>query len=963
MEKGYVKNITILIGCFLLLLVLGIGTVAVKAQDAGRKVRVAFFPMDGYNEYLPDGACTGMDVDYLNALSVYSNWNVEYVECSSWEEALQMLSNKQVDLVGSAQYSPERAEVFEYADLPSGYTFGIIAVRKGSPIAYEDFTAMEDITYGVVKSYVRREEFVEYLKNNGIKNPKIKEYTNTDELYKAFESGEIEAYTHSFTEIKEGQRIVGRFAPRPFYYITYKGNDDVLNELNQAIIDLKIKKPMLENTLFNKYYESKLDKSIVYSTAEKDYIKQKNVITVGFMDGHYPISYLNNSTIDGLCRNVMENFSKTSGLKINYMLIDDAESAIKALNDKKIDLLCYSSLTEEQITENNFRTTDAYVYIPMVIVADENGHSKGINKVAVVSDMYTEAEKAFSNDDMKYLVYDTQEKCLEAVDEGDADVALCDGYLSEYLIRQNQQYSNLEIQSVVNKDHDISMVYSSQMPEEFVGIVDKTITTISEKEISEYVMQNSTITYMSLKQFIQNYSSLIIGLLIALILVIVLVGVHMINDNKKIQKLMYKDFNMDIWNLNYLTYQASQHLPSYGKPKRAIATINISQFKLFNTLYGKDEGQKLLENVVNMISEYIEDNKEIYARDQGDRFVLFLKYETRDEFLERLNGIKKDMEARIHKETTNHMTIIIGAYLLPDDSRELQTAISNANLALEAAREDVSNSIVIYDDELEKNLKEEHIKEQLLNSVDFEKDFVAFYQAKVDIRTEQIVGAEALVRFKDPTCDGMIRAPYYFVPYYEKTGKITEIDFCVLENVCRMLRRRLDEGKRVVTVSVNFSRHHFMKSGFSSRFEAVLEKYNIPKDLIEVEITETLVVEELHQQAIKDTIDELQEKGIRLSIDDFGSGYSSLGVFEQIPASVIKLDRSFLLNQEDRERQVVIMRGIVHMAVDLEAQVVCEGVENDEDVELMKEIGAFIAQGYKYSKPIPEEEFEAKLDK
>ena len=174
MEKRYVKNITILIGCFLLLLVLGIGTVAVKAQDAGRKVRVAFFPMDGYNEYLPDGACTGMDVDYLNALSVYSNWDFEYVECSSWEEALQMLSNKQVDLVGSAQYSPERAEVFEYADLPSGYTFGIIAVRKGSPIAYEDFTAMEDITYGVVKSYVRREEFVEYLKNNGIKNPKIK---------------------------------------------------------------------------------------------------------------------------------------------------------------------------------------------------------------------------------------------------------------------------------------------------------------------------------------------------------------------------------------------------------------------------------------------------------------------------------------------------------------------------------------------------------------------------------------------------------------------------------------------------------------------------------------------------------------------------------------------------------------------------------------------------------------------
>ena len=113
---------------------------------------------------------------------------------------------------------------------------------------------------------------------------------------------------------------------------------------------------------------------------------------------------------------------------------------------------------------------------------------------------------------------------------------------------------------------------------------------------------------------------------------------------------------------------------------------------------------------------------------------------------------------------------------------------------------------------------------------------------------------------------------------------------------------------------------------------------------------------------VKKTLEVIKEKGFRLSIDDFGAGYSSLGVFEQIPASVIKLDRSFLLNQEDRDRQVKIMRGIVKLTKELEAQVVCEGVENENDVELMKEIGAYVAQGYFYSKPIPENEFEQKLD-
>ena len=176
-----------------------------------------------------------------------------------------------------------------------------------------------------------------------------------------------------------------------------------------------------------------------------------------------------------------------------------------------------------------------------------------------------------------------------------------------------------------------------------------------------------------------------------------------------------------------------------------------------------------------------------------------------------------------------------------------------------------------------------------------------------------------------------------------------------------MLRRRMDQNKPVVTISCNFSRMHFTKPGFVQRFEKVLEEYQIPKELIEVEITETLVMEEMEAKTAAQTLEGLHARGIRLSIDDFGSGYSSLGVIEKIPASVIKLDRSFLLNQEDRNRQVKIMKSIVELAYNLGAQIVCEGVENERDVELMREIGARVAQGYHYARPVPEKEFEEKL--
>jgi EAL domain-containing protein (putative c-di-GMP-specific phosphodiesterase class I) len=141
----------------------------------------------------------------------------------------------------------------------------------------------------------------------------------------------------------------------------------------------------------------------------------------------------------------------------------------------------------------------------------------------------------------------------------------------------------------------------------------------------------------------------------------------------------------------------------------------------------------------------------------------------------------------------------------------------------------------------------------------------------------------------------------------------------------------------------------------------VVEKYQIPLELIEAEITETMAVEELQYRQIQRTIQVMHERGVRLSIDDFGSGYSSLGVLEQIPASVIKLDRSFLLNKEDRERQINIMKSIVKLADKLGAEIVCEGIETEDDVSLMYEIGAYVAQGYRYGHPMPEGEFLKRL--
>ncbi len=927
-----------------------------------RSVKVAFFPMDGYHIKEGETDYDGMDVRYLDALCEYVNWNVEYVECESWDAALNLLAERKVDLVGSAQYSVERAKAYQYASLPSGYTFGAIAARGDSALAYEDFEAMKQIDFGIVKSYVRRDEFLQYMADNGVKEIKLHEYKDTRELMQALEDGEIEAYIHTFTEVRDGHRLLGRFAPMPFYYITYRGNDDVLRELNQAIADLKISRPELETELMNRFYHSRLDKTVVFTTEEKAYIADKGKITVGYMDGYYPFAYEESGECKGISRELLDTELGYAGLELQYKKYENPQEARKALDSGEVDLLSYCTDTKEELSGYGFQMVKEYAQIPLVVAMKEDRTLGEVKVLATVSYLSKEAAAAFDLHAVELAIYDTQQDCLDAVAKGTADAVLCDGYLSEYLMGTELSYSNVEIKSVLSGEHSISIAVRNDSVH-LAGILNKTIEIVDDRTVSEYMLKSNVYAKMSFERFLRNHSIGIIIMLTALMVIVVSVAYHMIKGSRKIQKLMYKDTGMDIWNLNYLIYQGEANLlPERREKQYAVVCLNISQFRRYNIIYGWNVGQKLLETVAGRLKDYIDEKNEICARNQGDRFVLLLCCASEEMLMERLRTMEREIEQHIYRDTDNHMALQMGVYLIPQSSSDMRVAVNYATQAMEYMKDSRLSDIMLYDDTLEQTLKQRHEREKLLESVDIEECFVTYYQAKVDIRSEKIIGAEALVRFLDPTADGMVRSPGFFIPYYEQTGRVTEIDFFVLRCVCRMLQKRIRAGKPVVTVSCNFSRMHFIKPDFPERFEAVLEHYQVPKELIEVEITETIVVEELQQQIVKQTIEVLRSKGVHLSIDDFGSGYSSLGIFEQIPASVIKLDRSFLLNRQDRSRQVKIMKGIVNLARDLEAQIVCEGVETDHDVELMQEIGAYVAQGYRYARPVPEEEFEMRLD-
>ena len=222
--------------------------------------------------------------------------------------------------------------------------------------------------------------------------------------------------------------------------------------------------------------------------------------------------------------------------------------------------------------------------------------------------------------------------------------------------------------------------------------------------------------------------------------------------------------------------------------------------------------------------------------------------------------------------------------------------------------------------------------------------------------SQKLVGAEALVRWNR---DGKIIAPMEFIPLCENNGFITQIDFYVLDKVCHDISEWLKNGVEVVKVSFNFSKQHFVDTDVAGKINALAEKWNIPKEYLEVEFTETAYIDEYDN--LVTTLEQLKQYGISSSIDDFGTGYSSLSLLQELEFNTLKLDKSFLKERDKDNRHETIIANIIRMARELKMDIIAEGIETQEEFLFLKGLACDVAQGYLFDMPLPKDEFEKRM--
>lgn len=380
----------------------------------------------------------------------------------------------------------------------------------------------------------------------------------------------------------------------------------------------------------------------------------------------------------------------------------------------------------------------------------------------------------------------------------------------------------------------------------------------------------------------------------------------------------------------------------------SVIRMDIDRFKVINDIYGMEEGDKLLRVLANLICDHFSEQA-VFGRISGDIFCICVNYDN-DHIIAAINAVVKGLE---HYPLPYKIAVSFGICRVDNSNTPINIVCDWANLAAKTIKGNILQRYAFYDETLRVQLLEEKKIESEMNDALLDGQFVMFLQPKVDIATSHIVGAEALVRWKHPQ-DGLI-PPGRFIPLFEKNGFITRLDECIWEQACAALRKWLDADFYPVPISVNVSRMHFHGNTLSDKLLKLVERYQIPPELLELEVTETAFME--NQFDVGDIMRSLQSHGFRFSMDDFGSGYSSLTMLKSLPINIIKIDREFLSESVTSDNGQIIIRHTISMAQQMNLRVIAEGVETLDQALFLLEAGCGYAQGFLYSRPVPLDEF------
>lgn len=442
-----------------------------------------------------------------------------------------------------------------------------------------------------------------------------------------------------------------------------------------------------------------------------------------------------------------------------------------------------------------------------------------------------------------------------------------------------------------------------------------------------------------------------------ILLVMYLTTLH---SRKKLNRLAYCDLLTGEMNLNKFKLETQKLMGAQIK-SHAVMILDIDKFKTINDLYGYSLGDDIIVLMAKAIRASIQPGTTL-CHGAADRFYLYFEFTDKAWIKELFDRIVININAAAkEKKLDCNLILSCGICEIQPEDKNIVSIIDRAGIASKQVKGYHESCFAFYDPSMYARLNQIRTLENNMPGSLKNHEFIVYLQPKIDILNYEIAGAEALIRWQHPE-KGLI-LPGEFIPVFEENGFIINLDYYVLENVCVLLEKWKAEGKPLFPISVNLSRRHLFHGDTVERISAIVSQYDVETSLIEVELTES-AFDNCNVATIQKLLDDLHESGFTVSVDDFGAGYSSLSLLKDLPIDVLKIDKSFFDGYTNckTEKMAILLESVISLSRRLGIKTVSEGVETQQQLNLLLQLGCDLVQGFYFARPMLPEHLEKLLE-
>lgn len=630
----------------------------------------------------------------------------------------------------------------------------------------------------------------------------------------------------------------------------------------------------------------------------------------------------------------------------------DCNTVVQSINEN------WDKESREQIESRLSAFTSSFTDINEIIIDDKNNFLSLFPYLE--SDFNEEAKRQFNAIGMIHFVdteyktpledlSDPENRVIDVDLHRDSDNAVSVGYrvgmeVKGFLYSPGNMYRSMDIERLLSDRKYIEWANKDSVKLHAVSVFRTEIPDLNLCFRTTYKLNTFQINLLS-------------TVAIFLLLVFIVSGIYeiakvvnLVHQRKRVNKLVTTDTVTGGYNKDYFTQKAQKEI-ARAKRNYAIVQIRLEKYRNYCTAYGIKQGENLLEELnANLVQMLLK--KEIVAHVEKSDFALLLNYQNP----ETLNiRVKNMMNILRERQGGQHLTFSAGVCPFRSKTDDVSLVLTCAGIAIPKTLK-MQDEIIWFDD----SMKEEQVWERRIED-DMEKalenhEFQVYLQPKYSTKQEVLSAAEALVRWIHPVL-GFI-SPGKFIPIFEKNGFILQLDDYMLTEVARLQAGWLEQGKKLVPISVNVSRAHFAEENLAEHICFVVDKFNVPHEFIELELTESAFFDD--KAMLLTTVRKLKDFGFKVSMDDFGAGYSSLNSLKELPLDIIKLDAEFFRSVDDISRSNLIVGETISLAKKLGMEIVAEGIETREQVDFLAKQDCDLIQGFYFSKPLPVAEFEQK---